>query len=325
MNKTQDAGKANLSAPTTVPGPFAYSTSTLNTTKTFSTYNNLKTFGLLALMTALFLGVGAMFGRGGLYTALVFAGLMNFVGYWFSDKIALSMSVAREVSPGDAPQLHAMIEGLSTRAGLPKPRVYIIPEMSPNAFATGRDPKHSAVAVTQGILQNLSREELEGVVAHELAHIRHRDILISSVAAVLAAALTHFAQMALWFGGGMSSDDDNPNPFGIVGMLLMLILAPIAAMLIQMAISRSREYEADRLGAQLCGNPLWLAGALKKLEAGSRVLPMHADPAMSHMYIVSPLRGVNFASLFTTHPPTAERIARLEAMAYEQAANPFSR
>jgi heat shock protein HtpX len=289
-------------------------TSTLGTAKSFSTYNNLKTFGLLAALTALFLGLGAMFGRSGFVMALGFAVVMNFVGYWFSDKIALAMSHAKEVSASEAPQLHAMIEQLAGRAGLPKPRVYIIPEAAPNAFATGRDPKHAAVAVTQGIVQLLSREELEGVVAHELAHVKHRDILISSVAAVLAGALTHFAQMLLWFGGGRDRD----NPLGGIGLLLTFILAPLAAALIQMAISRSREFEADRLGAEICGHPLWLAGALGKLEAGARAVPMHADPAMSHMYIVNPLRGVNFTKLFSTHPPTQERVARLQAMASEQ-------
>lgn len=309
--------------PASIPTePFRSSTSTAGTTKNFSTFNNLKTFGLLAAMTALFLGVGALFGRNGFLMALVFAGVMNFVGYWFSDKIALKMSGAKEVSVTEAPHLHEMIESLSTRAGLPKPRVYVIPQMSPNAFATGRDPKHSAVAVTQGLLQSLSREELEGVVAHELAHVKHRDILIASVAAVLAGALTHFAQMAMWFGMG-GGDDEDSGPLGFVGLILMMILAPIAAMMIQMAISRSREFEADRLGAELCGSPLYLAGALKKLEAGTQVLPMRSDPAMSHMYIVNPLRGTNLAKLFSTHPPTHERVARLETMARENAANPF--
>jgi heat shock protein HtpX len=300
------------------------SSSALGTTKSFSTFNNLKTFGLLAAMTALFLGLGSMFGKNGVVMALGMAVVMNFVGYWFSDKIALAMSHAKEVSASEAPQLHAMVEQLCARADLPKPRLYIIPEMAPNAFATGRDPKHAAVAVTQGITQLLSREELEGVVAHELAHVKHRDILISSVAAVLAGALTHFAQMALWFGGALGGgDDDSPNPLGMAGTLLMLVLAPIAAALIQMAISRSREFEADRLGAEICGHPLWLASALQNLEAGARAVPMNADPAMSHMYIVNPLRGVNFAKLFSTHPATEERVARLQAMASEQAANPF--
>jgi heat shock protein HtpX len=306
----------------TQPDAFRSSTSTLGATKSFSTYNNLKTFVLLAAMTAIFLGAGACFGRNGLYIALFFAFAMNFVGYWFSDKIALAMSGAKEVTREQAPHLHDMVADLSTRAGLPMPRVYVILEAAPNAFATGRDPKHSAVAVTQGLLESLSRSELEGVVAHELAHVKHRDILISSVAAVLAGALTHFAQMALWFGGG--GDEDDGNPLGIVGLILMMILAPIAAMMIQMAISRSREFEADRLGAEICGNPLGLAGALRKLEAGAQGRPMHVDPAMSHMYIVNPLRAANFAKLFSTHPATHERIARLEAMATERAANPFA-
>jgi heat shock protein HtpX len=311
----------------TQENPFSTGTATASslpgahsTTKSFSTYNNLKTFGLLAALTAIFIGLGAMFGRNGLVMALGFAVVMNFVGYWFSDKIALAMSHAKEVSASDAPQLHATVEALSTRAGLPKPRVYIIPEAAPNAFATGRDPKHAAVAVTQGILQMLSHEELEGVLAHELAHVKHRDILISSVAAVLAGALTHFAQMLLWFGGG---DRDRNNPLGGIGLLLTFIVAPLAAALIQMAISRSREFEADRLGAEICGHPLWLANALGKLEAGARAVPMAAEPAMSHMYIVNPLRGADFSKMFSTHPATQERVARLEAMAREQMANPF--
>ena len=291
------------------------------TTKRFSTLNNLKTFALLAAMTAILLGFGSMFGRNGLMIGLVLTVVMNLGGYWFSDKIALAMSGAKQVSPADAPQLHGMVEALCERAGLPKPRVYVIPQNAPNAFATGRNPKHSAVAVTQGLLQMLSREELEGVVAHELAHIKHRDILISSIAAMMAGALTHMTFMMMWFGGG---DEDNGSPLGIVGMLLSVILAPIAAGLIQMAISRSREYEADRLGAEICGNPRSLADALRKLEAGAQTMPMHTDPATAHMYIVSPLKGVNFAALFATHPPTAERVRRLETMATERALNPFT-
>jgi heat shock protein HtpX len=252
----------------------------------------------------------------GMMIALFFAVAMNFAGYWFSDKIALSMSGAREVSPQDAPELHAMVEHLSNRAGLPKPRVYVIPEMQPNAFATGRNPKHAAVAVTQGIVQILTREELEGVVAHELAHIKHRDILLSAVAAMIAGALTHMSHMLMFFGMGSSRDDDNGgNPMGMVGALAMMILAPIAAMMIQMAISRSREYEADRGGAEICGNPMALANALLKLEQGAQRIPSHADPATAHMYIVSPLSGQQLAGLFSTHPPTAERVARLEELA----------
>lgn len=291
---------------------FQTSTTPLGSTKSFSTFNSLKTFALLAVMTAILLGFGSMFGRGGLMTGLFFAVAMNLGGYWFSDKIALSMSRAQRVSEQEAPELHQMVEELCRRAGLPKPGVYIIPEAAPNAFATGRNPKHSAVAVTQGILQILDRDELEGVVAHELAHIKHRDILISSVAAMLAGALTHMTYMMMWFGGG---DDEGGNP---LGMLLAVILAPIAAGLIQMAISRSREYEADRLGAEICGQPLALANALRKLELGAQSIPMRsAETATAHMYIVNPLKGVNFAALFATHPPTSERIARLETMAYE--------
>lgn len=290
-------------------------------TKSFSTLNNLKTFALLAVMTALLLGLGSMFGRSGLMIALVMTVLMNLGGYWFSDKIALAMSGAKEVSANDAPQLHHMVESLCGRAGLPKPRVYIIPEAAPNAFATGRNPKHSAVAVTQGLMQILNHDELAGVVAHELAHIKHRDILISSIAAMLAGALTHITYMMMWFGGG--NDEEGGSPLGLVGMILAMVLAPIAAGLIQMAISRSREYEADRAGAEICGNPLWLANALRKLEMGTSQIPMqHGDPATAHMYIVNPLkgvRGVNFAGLFRTHPETGERIARLETMARERA------
>lgn len=321
MNPQNFSGETQHSSP--APGSasdsFSSTTGAIGSSKNFSTANNLKTFVLLAAMTALLLVVGSLFGRGGFMIALVFTVAMNLGGYWFSDKIALAMSGAKEVSPQQAPQLHSVVEELCRRAGLPKPRVYIIPQNAPNAFATGRNPQHAAVAVTQGILQLLSREELEGVVAHELAHVKHRDILISSIAAMMAGALTHLTYMLMWFGG-----DDRNSPMGLVGMLLSVILAPIAAGLIQMAISRSREYEADRYGAQLCGNPLWLASALRKLEVGSRAMPMKADPATAHMYIINPLKGVNFAGLFATHPATAERIARLETMAREMGSNPFS-
>jgi heat shock protein HtpX len=321
MNSQNFSGETRHSPPDTrrVPDSFSSSTGTIGTTKSFSTVNNLKTFVLLAVMTAILLGFGSMFGRNGFFIAIIFTVVMNLGGYWFSDKIALSMSGAREVSPQEAPQLHSLVEALCARAALPKPRVYVIPQNAPNAFATGRNPKHSAVAVTQGLLQMLSREELEGVVAHELAHVKHRDILISSIAAMMAGALTHMTYMLMWFGG-----DDNNSPLGLVGMLLSMILAPIAAGLIQMAISRSREYEADRLGAEICGNPLWLASALRKLEAGAQAIPMQADPATAHMYIINPLKGVNFANLFATHPATAERVARLETMAREMGANPFA-
>jgi heat shock protein HtpX len=228
------------------------------------------------------------------------------------------MSGAREVTPQEAPDLHALVGDLARRANLPMPRVYVIPQTAPNAFATGRDPKHAAVAVTEGIMQMLNRDELEGVVAHELAHIKHRDILISSVAAVMAGALTQLAHMFQWglmFGGFGGRDDDDNGAGGLIGGLLMMIVAPIAAMMIQMAISRSREYEADRGGAEICGRPLSLANALLKLEAGAQRWHMHADPATAHMYIVNPLSGQALAGLFSTHPATAERVARLDALA----------
>ena len=290
-----------------------------------SLYNNFKTFILLAGLTSLLVGAGYLIGRqSGLIIALIFALLMNFVGYWFSDKIALAMSGAREVDATQAPELHAMVSQLAQRANLPMPRVYVIPEPMPNAFATGRDPQHSAVAVTEGIMQMLSRDELEGVIAHELAHIKHRDILISSVAAVLAGALTGLAHMLQWtlmFGGmgGHSDDEEGGNPLGIIGALAMMILAPIAAMLIQMAISRSREYEADRGGAEICGRPMSLANALLKLERGAQMMPMQVNPATAHMYIVNPLSGQALAGLFSTHPPTQERVARLQELAQEAA------
>jgi len=289
-----------------------------------SLYNNFKTFVLLAGLTALLLGAGRiMGGPHGLIIALILTAVMNLGAYWFSDKIALAMSGAREVSPGDAPELHRMVNALAQRASLPMPRVYVIPEMTPNAFATGRDPKHAAVAVTEGIMRMLDRDELEGVIAHELAHVKHRDILISSVAAMLAGALTHLAHMLQWslmFGGmGHQDDDEGGSPLGLIGVLAMMILAPIAAMLIQMAISRSREFEADRGGAAICGRPMSLANALLKLERGVQMMPMQVNPATAHMYIVNPLSGQSLAGLFSTHPPTEERVARLTEMARESA------
>ena len=285
--------------------------------KQIATFNNFKTFALLAVLTALIAGAGSLFGRNGLIIGLGLAFVMNFVSYWFSDKLALAMSGAREVSPQQAPDLHNMVGDLARRANLPMPRVYVIPQPAPNAFATGRDPKHSAVAVTEGIMQMLNRDELEGVIAHELAHIKHRDILISSIAAMMAGALTQVAHMVQWgmiLGGFGGRDDEDNGAAGLVGGLLLIIVAPIAAMLIQMAISRSREYEADRGGAEICGRPQSLANALLKLEAGSQRIPMHADPATAHMYIVSPLSGQALAGLFSTHPATGERVARLQAL-----------
>jgi heat shock protein HtpX len=287
-----------------------------------SVYNNFKTFILLAGLTALLMGAGfTMGGRNGLMIALGLTLVMNFASYWFSDKIALAMSGAQEVSPQQAPELHAMVSRLAQRANLPMPRVYVIPESTPNAFATGRDPKHGVVAVTEGIMHMLSREELEGVIAHELAHIKHRDILIASVAAVLAGALTqlaHIFQFGLMFGGmGGHDDEEGGNPLGIVGALAMMILAPIAAMLVQMAVSRSREFEADRGGAEICGHPMALANALLKLERGVQLMPMQVNPATAHMDIVSPLSGQTLAGLFSTHPPTEQRVAKLQELAGE--------
>ncbi len=286
--------------------------------------NRLKTLVLLAAMTALILAVGQMIGgRSGLMFALLFAAVMNLGSYWFSDKIVLAMYHAQPVSEAEAPELYRIVADLTQRASLPMPKVYIIPEEAPNAFATGRDPAHAAVAVTQGILRILSRDELAGVLAHELGHVKHRDTLIMAVAATFAGAISHLANMAMWgaiFGGGRNSDDDGPNPLvAIVG----IIVAPFAAMLIQMAISRSREYLADDAGAQITGNPMNLANALRKLEASKQEIPMQAgSPATAHLFIVNPFAGGGMAKLFSTHPSTEERIARLEAMAMGQTVRP---
>lgn len=279
--------------------------------------NVFKTFLLIAALTALFMVVGrALGGQTGMTIALVMAGVMNFVAYWFSDKMALKMSGAVEAPREQFPQLHAIVEDLARRAGLPKPKVYVIPQRTPNAFATGRNPKHSAVAVTAGIMEILSRDELEGVLAHEMAHIKNRDILISSIAAVIAGAISYLANMAQWammFGGFHSDDDDGGGNF--LAVIVMMILAPIAAMIIQMAISRSREYLADATGAKICSCPMSLAGALKKLEEWNHRMPMDVNPATAQMYIVNPLSGKSLASLFSTHPPIQDRIRRLLEMA----------
>lgn len=279
--------------------------------------SQIKTVLLLGLLTGLilFLG-GAMGGRTGLVIAFVFALIMNVGSYWYSDKIVLSMYRAREVGPTEAPALHAMVRELAARANIPMPRVCIIPQDAPNAFATGRDPEHGVVAVTEGILRALTPEELKGVLAHEIGHITNRDILIQSVAGVLGSVVMMIANMLQWtaiFGIG-NNDEDSPNPLAAIALAM---LAPLAATLIQMAISRSREYLADDTGARLAGNPLYLAGALKKLHAYSQQVPMRgANDATSHMFIVHPLRGRGgMASLFSTHPPIEERIARLESMA----------
>jgi heat shock protein HtpX len=270
--------------------------------------NTLKTAFLLTLMTLLMLAIGQYFGgERGMIMALVFAGIMNFVSYFFSDKIALAIYGAKPVTREQAPRVYSIVERLTQRTGLPMPKIFVIPTESPNAFATGRNPNHASVAVTQGILGLLTDEELEGVLAHELGHVRNRDILISSVAATIAGAITMLARMGFFFGG---SRDDRDRGGGF-GALLMLVLAPIAAMLIQMAVSRSREYAADATGAHITGNPYALASALAKLDAYSRRVPMQATASTAHLFIIQPLLGMDFASLFSTHPPTAKRIERL--------------
>ncbi|MBP1751948.1 MAG: Heat shock protein, Metallo peptidase, family [Geobacteraceae bacterium] len=282
--------------------------------------NTLKTTFLLALLTVILVFAGgAIGGRGGMTIALVMAGVMNFVSYWFSDKIVLAMYGAKEVSESDSPEFYGMVRQLASQAGLPMPKVYIVQSDTPNAFATGRNPEHAAVAATTGILRILSREELMGVMAHELSHVKNRDILISSIAATVAGAITYLAHMAQWaamFGGGRDREEEGG---GLLGMLVMAIVAPIAAMLIQMAISRSREYDADKGGALVTGNPLYLANALRKLEMANRQIPMEeATPASAHMFTVNPLTGGGLMSLFSTHPPVEERIRRLESMVYGQ-------
>jgi heat shock protein HtpX len=279
----------------------------------------IKTAMLLAGLTVLLVLIGnALGGTTGIIIAFGFALLMNGVSYWFSDKIALGMAGAREVSPADAPELHRMVQELATYARLPMPRVYVIDDPSPNAFATGRDPQHAAVAVTTGITRILSRRELAGVIAHELAHIKNRDTLIATVVAVIAGAITSIAHMAQWamiFGGFGRGDDDEGgmNPLAI---LAMIIVAPIAAMLIQFAISRQREFAADALGAQICGEPLALADALRGLSRGVEMIPSHrAQPAQASLYIVNPFSGGGVAKLFSTHPPIEERVAKLEELA----------
>ena len=281
-------------------------------------HNTLKTTILLAALTALLVLIGgALGGRSGMVLFFGIAVVMNLGAYWFSGDIALRMAGAREVSPEEAPELHQLVEELATYARLPKPRVAIIDTPSPNAFATGRDANHAVVAATTGILGILSREELAGVLAHELGHVRNHDILISSIAATIAGAITMLAnamQWALIFGGFGGRDDEDTNPFAA---LLMIIVAPLAATLIQLAISRSREYAADETGARIHGNPESLARALEKLEMATSVRPLPVNPAVAHMFIVNPLqgvKGVNFAGLFSTHPPLEERIRRLRAM-----------
>jgi heat shock protein HtpX len=270
----------------------------------------LRTTILLATLTGLFVVIG--FAIGGQSTALLFligAAVFNFFAYWFSDRIALRMSGAKPVEESEAPRLYQMVRELTTRADLPMPRLYVIPHDQPNAFATGRNPKNSAVAVTRGITRLLSEDELRGVVSHELAHIRNRDILVQSVAATIGGAITYLAYMLLWFGG-----DEDSGPLGLIGALALVLLAPLAASLIQLAISRQREFSADATGADFTGNPESLASALLRLEEGSKAIPMQVNQAAEPLFIVKPFRGGGIASLFSTHPPIEERVRRLRQM-----------
>ncbi len=275
--------------------------------------SQMKSVALLALLSILLIFMGnALGGRQGVIIALFFAIAMNAGSYWFSDRIVLSMYRAQELSPTDAPMLFQMVGDLADRAGVPMPRICVIPQQAPNAFATGRDPEHSVIAVTQGIVQLLPPEELRGVLAHEMAHIAHRDILLQSMAGVIGAAITALANMLQWamiFGGRDGENRGNP-----LAAIAMMILGPLAATLIQMAISRRREYMADASGAEYCGDPLALAGALGRLESYSARIPMRANPATENMFIVSPLTGSSMSRLFSTHPPMEERIANLEQM-----------
>ena len=277
--------------------------------------NYLKTGLLLAALTMLFVWIGGYFGGniGAIY-AFIFALLMNFGAYWFSDRIVLSMYSAKEVEPGEVPELYNIVRELTSNAKLPMPRVYITPQNSPNAFATGRNPKHAAVCVTQGILNILSREELKGVIAHELAHIKNRDTLIMTVAATIAGAIMMLASWARWAAifGGFHSRGGRSKDSNMFGYIFMLIVAPLAAMLIQLAISRSREYAADRRAVSVARSAAGLASALLKLEKGVKAHPIHANHATAHLFIVNPLRGGGIAGLFSTHPPIQERVKRLQ-------------
>ena len=283
--------------------------------------NTFRTTILLAVLTALLVWIGDMFGgRQGALMALILAGGMNFVSYWFSDKIVIKMYGGQEITANDDPELYGLVQDLAQRAGLPMPKVYVLPQDTPNAFATGRNPEHAAVAVTGGIRRILNKRELAGVLGHELTHVKNRDILVSTIAATLAGAIGYLAQMAQWamiFGGNRDRDEEGGS--NIFGLIVMMIVAPIAAMLIQMAVSRSREYGADDGGAKVTGDPLALASALKKLHMGAQNIPLEVNNATAnataHMFIVNPLTGAGLASLFSTHPPMEERIARLEAMA----------
>jgi heat shock protein HtpX len=287
--------------------------------------NTMRAALLLAAMTGLFLAVGYMIGaEQGMIIAFVLALGMNFFAYWNSDKMVLSMYGAKPVDAASAPEFHALVERLAARAGLPMPRVYIIDNPQPNAFATGRDPEHAAVAATTGLLEILDEREIAGVIAHELTHVRNRDTLVMTITATLAGAIGMLAHFAFFLGG---SRDNRNNPLGPVGAILVMILAPIAATLVQLAISRSREYGADEGGADISGDPLALASALAKLERGAHAVPNHqaeANPATAHMFIVNPLAGAGMQNLFATHPSTAERIARLQQMAGASSAAPLA-
>lgn len=274
---------------------------------------------LLAALTALLLVIGqAVGGRSGLMIALVMALGMNFVSYWFSDSIVLKMHDARAIGPEDSPELFSMTQRLAQRAGIPMPKLYVIPDESPNAFATGRNPSKGAVAVTQGLLRALDTDQVEGVIAHELAHIAHRDTLVMTVAATLAGAISSLGHMAMFMGGARHHDDEEDSGGGMLGGLVAMLVAPIAASLIQMAISRSREYMADRAAAEYSGKPLALASGLRRISQWSNQIPMHVgSPATAHMYISNPFKG-GLASLFSTHPPTDSRIAELEKFAQEK-------
>lgn len=269
--------------------------------------NNIKTVLLLGLLTGIILFLGSLWGERGITMALIFSVLMNFGSYFFSDKIALSMYGAKPVTREEAPRLYAILDFLCSRSGLPMPKIYLIPTDSPNAFATGRNPQHASVAVTEGALKLLDENELQGVLAHELSHVRNRDILISSVAATIAGVIMWVSRMAMFFGGGSRDREEG----GGLGGLLMVIVAPIAAMLIQLWISRTREYEADHSGAEIAGSPYGLASALQKLENYSKRIPMEASPSTAHMFIIHPFSGGGLMNLFSTHPPIQRRIERL--------------
>lgn len=278
--------------------------------------NRIRTTFLLAVLTVMIVGIGKMLGgNGGMVIALVIAGAVNFFSYWYSDKIVLRMYRAHEVGREEAPELYEIVEHLCSRAGLPVPRLCIIPQQAPNAFATGRNPEHAVVAVTEGLLRYMDRREIAGVIAHELGHVKNRDILIGSIAATLAGAIMLIANFARWAAifGGMSRDEGEGGG-GIIGLLAMSIIAPVAALLVQTAVSRSREYLADSTSAQITGNPEWLAAALEKLDTYTKKIPMEVNPSTAHMFIASPVSGRGVMHLFSTHPPIADRIARLRGI-----------